>query len=79
MSINMEFCLFVLRFETYIGDEAKTNDSRLTIEQGDATTSKVVRMLKVLKSFKLKNNLWHVEFNMHLLPKTNAFGCHSTN
>ncbi len=56
MSINMEFCLFVLKFETYIGDEAKANDSSLRIEQGDAITSKVVRMLKVFKRFKLKKN-----------------------
>jgi len=52
----MEFCLFVLKFEIYIRDEAKANDSRLTIEQGDATTSKVVRMLNVFKRFKLKKN-----------------------
>ncbi len=52
----MEFCLFVLKFETYIADEVKTNDSGFTIEQGNATTSKVVRMLKVFKRFKLKKN-----------------------
>lgn len=57
MSINMEFCLFVLKFETYIGDEAKANDSSLTIEQGDGTTSKVVKMFESFLKVQVKEEL----------------------